>query len=158
MLEPIVDQIIQNLEYAAELYNRLILVIGSYGSGKTEILNTVAERINIPVLNVNFELSRRMLDLTERQRALKVSQILKEIVAEGDKEVVIMDNTEILFDISLKQDPLRLLQGISRNKTIVASWNGDINDKHLFYAMPGHSEYRKYEIKDFLFVNLKAKK
>ncbi|MEN6474686.1 MAG: BREX-3 system P-loop-containing protein BrxF, partial [Syntrophaceae bacterium] len=40
--------------------------------------------------------------------------------------VVLLDNIEILFDVSLKQDPLRLLQGLSRNTTLVAAWSGEI--------------------------------
>jgi len=41
-------------------------------------------------------------------------------------DVVLLDNVEVLFDVSLKQDPLRLLQGLSRNKTVVAAWSGEI--------------------------------
>ena len=30
----------------------------------------------------------------------------------------------LLFDARLKQDPLRCLQGLSRNRTVVAAWTG----------------------------------
>jgi hypothetical protein len=70
-----------------------------------------------------------MLDLTERQRALQLPRLLGEIVGEATGELVLLDNIEILFDVHLKQDPLRLLQGLSRNKTVVAAWNGSIMDK-----------------------------
>jgi hypothetical protein len=59
-------------------------------------------------------------------------------------DVVILDNIEILFDPALQQDPLRCLQGVSRNRTIVASWNGSARDRMLSYAEPGHREYRRY--------------
>ena len=55
-----------------------------------------------------------------------------------------MDNTEILFDLALQQDPLRLLQHASRNRTIVTSWNGTVDDRYLNYADSGHPEYRRY--------------
>ncbi|MBU0482850.1 MAG: BREX-3 system P-loop-containing protein BrxF, partial [Proteobacteria bacterium] len=51
------------------------------------------------------------------------------------------------------QDPLRLLQGLSRNKTVVASWNGAIIDGFLTYAEPAHPEYRRYPVHDFLVTN-----
>jgi hypothetical protein len=70
--------------------------------------------------------------------------------------VVLLDNIEILFDVSLKQDPLRLLQGISRNKTVVAALSGAINYGHMVYATPGHPEYKRYSLRDFLVVSPEA--
>ena len=55
--------------------------------------------------------------------------------------------------LGLKQDPLKLLQGISRNKTVVAAWNGTIVDDYFTYAAPGHPEYRRYPMRDFLVVS-----
>jgi len=94
-----------------------------------------------------------MLDLTERQRALQLPRLLGEIVGEATGELVLLDNIEILFDVHLKQDPLRLLQGLSRNKTVVAAWNGSIVDGHMTYAVPDHPEYRRYPIRDFLVAS-----
>jgi hypothetical protein len=108
-----------------------------------------------PLVNVNLELSCRMLDLTERQRALQLPRLLGEIVSETG-ELVLLDNIEILFDVRLKQDPMRLLQGLSRNKTVVAAWNGSIVDGHMTYAVPDHPEYRRYPIHDFLVASPEA--
>ena len=96
-----------------------------------------------PLVNVNLELSRQLLDLTSRQRTLQLPHLLSNIMAASASEVTLLDNIEILFDITLKQDPLRLLQGLSRNKTVVAAWNGSIEGDHLVYAAPGHAEYRR---------------
>ena len=59
-----------------------------------------------------------MLDLTERQRALQLPRLLSEVVNIYQSDVILLDNIEILFDVSLKQKPLRLLQDLSRNKTV----------------------------------------
>ena len=37
-------------------------------------------------------------------------------------DVVLLDNIELLFAVEFAQDPLRLLQSLSRNVTIVAAW------------------------------------
>jgi hypothetical protein len=47
---------------------------------------------------------------------------------------------------------LRLLQGLSRNKTVVAAWSGSIDAEHLIYAMPGHPEYRRCSTRDVMVV------
>jgi hypothetical protein len=70
------------------------------------------------------------------QPALQVPPLLGAIVGEATGELVLLDNIEILFDVHLKQDPLRLLQGLSRNQTVVAAWNGSIVDGHVTYAVP----------------------
>jgi hypothetical protein len=67
---------------------------------------------------------------------------------------VVLDNLEILFDKDLKQDPLRLLQGLSRNRAVVASWNGSMTSGRLLYAETGHPEYRSYNAVDALIVSM----
>ncbi|MBU1206624.1 MAG: BREX-3 system P-loop-containing protein BrxF [Proteobacteria bacterium] len=152
MMEPLSDQIISKMNQAAELYHRLILVVAPSGAGKTTALQDVGERTGVPLINVNLELSRRMLDLTERQRALQVPRLLGDIVATISGDAVLIDNIEILFDPHLKQDPLRLLQGLSRNKTIIAAWNGSFINGYITYAKPDHPEYRRYPANNILII------
>ncbi|MBX6763712.1 MAG: BREX-3 system P-loop-containing protein BrxF [Rubrobacteraceae bacterium] len=153
MRAPLADQVLRKIGEARELYYRLILMVGPSGSGKTSALQEVSARTAAPLVNVNLELSRRMLDLTERRRALHAPRLLGEIVGEATGELVLLDNIEILFDVHLRQDPLRLLQGLSRNRTVVAAWNGSIADGHMTYAAADHPEYRRYPMHDFLVVN-----
>jgi hypothetical protein len=132
------------------------MLVAPAGAGKTAVLQDVHERTAAPLVNVNLELSRRMLDLTERQRALQLPRLLAEIVAASAADVILLDNVEVLFDVSLKQEPLRLLQGLSRNKTVVTAWSGSIDGEHMLYATPDHPEYRRYPLRDFLVVNPEA--
>jgi hypothetical protein len=117
------------------------------------VLLDVAKQRGWRYINVNLELSRRLLDLTERQRALQVPRLLADIAGNNGEQVVLLDNIEILFDMALKQDSLRLLQGLSRNRTIVAAWSGVIENRHVIYAAPGHPEYRRYPIGDLIVVS-----
>jgi len=156
MAEPLADRVIKRIGQAAELYHRLVMLVAPAGAGKTAALQDVHERTAAPLVNVNLELSRRMLDLTERQRALQLPRLLAEIVGASAADVVLLDNVEVLFDVSLKQDPLRLLQGLSRNKTVVAAWSGTIDGEHMVYATPDHPEYKRYPLRDFLVVNPEA--
>lgn len=153
MAEPLADQIMRKVKQTAGLYHRLMLVVAPAGAGKTTALLYVQDRTDASLVNVNLELSRRMLDLTERQRALQLPRLLRDIVSKSEGEMILLDNIEILFDVGLKQDPLRLLQGLSRNKTVVAVWNGTIVEDSLTYATPAHPEYRRYPMRDFLVAS-----
>ena len=153
MAEPLADQIMRKVKQAAELYHRLMLVVAPAGAGKTTALLDVQDRTDASLVNVNLELSRRMLDLTERQRTLQLPHLLRDLVSKSEGGMILLDNIEILFDVGLKQDPLRLLQGLSRNKTVVAAWNGAIVEDSLTYAAPAHPEYRRYPMRDFLVAS-----
>jgi len=156
MAEPLADKIIPLLDQAAELYHRLILLAAPAGAGKTAALQDIHARLAAPLINLNLEVSQRLLDLTERQRTLQLPRLLAEIVGATGSEVVLLDNIEMLFDIALKQDPLRLLQGLSRNRTVVAAWSGPVQVEHLVYATPDHPEYRRYPLRDLLVINPEA--
>lgn len=156
MAASIQDKIKQSLQAAEGLYHRLVLLVGESGSGKTNVLRNVAEEFGASIINVNLELSSELLELTAKQRSLRLPSILDQIV-NSELSPVILDNIEILFDKDLKQDPLRLLQGISRNRVVVASWHGTVISGRLLYAEPGHPEYRNYETADALIVNMEEK-
>lgn len=153
MAEPIHDKIKRSLQAAEGLYYRLVLLVGKTGSGKTSVLRKVAEEFGSSVVNVNLALSGKLLELTPKQRSLRLPGILNQIVDQAQTPVV-LDNLEILFDKTLQQDPLRLLQSISRNQAVVASWNGIAKAGRLLYAEPGHSEYRSYDSVDALIVDM----
>ena len=151
------EQLIEKINQADELYHRLILVVGRSGSGKTSLLQEVSKQTGFRYINLNLELSRALLELTERQRILRLPLLIDEIIGKTGDQVVLIDNIEILFEVSLKQDPLRLLQQISRNRTVVATWNGTIAGGYLTYAAPNHPEYRRYPAHDLLVVTLEKK-
>jgi hypothetical protein len=135
-------------------YHRLVVVVGASRTGKTTVLQQVRDASGVPLINVNLELSKRLLDLTERQRSLQLPRLLDQIVTETGRDEALLDNNEILFDVHLKQDPLRIFQGLSRSRTIVVSWNGRTNAESLFYATPDHPEFRQYPLMDMMVVGV----
>jgi ATP/maltotriose-dependent transcriptional regulator MalT len=77
MPEPLADSVMNRIGQAAELYHRLIILAAPAGSGKTAALQEIQRRTAAPLINVNLQLSQRMLDLTERQRALQISRLYR---------------------------------------------------------------------------------
>ena len=150
-----VAAILSRIEGARHRYHRLILVAGAGGSGKTAALRAVAQATGAPVLNLNLELSRRLLELTARQRVLRLPALLDELIPRG-RSPVLLDNTELLFEPALRTDPLKLLQGAARNRTVVAAWNGALDGGWLTCAEPGHPEYRRYRRDGLAIVSLGA--
>lgn len=144
MKEEVLQELKERVTGSAGAYHRLVLLVGPPGSGKTEVLRAFAVESGVPVVNVNLDLSARMLDLTERQRRLQIPTLLESLL-DPSAPFVALDNTELIFDPGLQQDPLRLLQGLSRNRTVVATWSGAAVGGHLQYAAADHPEFRRYD-------------
>ncbi len=127
-----------------DTYYKLILAVGPARTGKTAALTELAAKHKWPRINVNLCLSEKLLELTHRQRAVRVAGILNDTVRDETSNVVLLDNIELLFAPELAQDPLKLLQSLSRNRTIVAAWPGNFDGSSLTYSEPGHPEARRY--------------
>lgn len=153
MTESLSGEIQRRIKEAEAQYHRLVLVVGPARSGKTIALQQLAQRSGYPLLNVNLCLSERILDVTVRQRALRTPKLLDELIGTAGANVVLLDNIEMLFDRDLRQDPLRLLQRLSRSRTVVAAWPGEVVGIDLVYAEPGHPEYRRYTSPEALLVH-----
>lgn len=137
-------QIQDVLPKTQDTYYKLILAVGPARTGKTAALTELAAKHEWPRVNVNLCLSEKLLELTQRQRAVRVAGILDDTVRGEKSDVVLLDNIELLFATELAQDPLKLLQSLSRNRTIVAAWPGNFDGAALTYAEPGHPEARRY--------------
>lgn len=202
-------QITGALQSAAGLYHRLVLLVGEAGSGKSAVLRGIAAGYGTHVININLALAGELLELSARQRPLRLPEILGQILDQAlarnqamalaqpkdqghtnaptqskvpdqaraeDQPLpnsplthhsddassllqptpLVLDNLELLFDQALRQDPLRLLQGLARNRTLLASWNGTFSVGRLGYAEPGHPEYRAYDAPEALIVTMES--
>jgi len=112
MAEPLADQILRKIGEARELYHRLILIgvdldLRIARQHQSRAISPDAGPDRTPTGSVATATFARCL-CVERQAS----------------DVLLFDNIEIVFDVRLKQHPLRLLKELSRNKTIVAAWSG----------------------------------
>jgi hypothetical protein len=148
-----VDRIVRAIQDTSDLYYRLVLLVGPSGAGKTSTLYELASKNGFQYLNLSLEVSRRLLDLPTAQRPVAVRRFMDELM-DGDAGPILCDNIELLFDVSLRQDPLHLLQLLSRKRAIVAAWNGSVAGGYLIYAAPDHPEYRRYPAQDLLLIAL----
>jgi len=153
MAAPLSDRILARVSESAGLYHRLLLVVGPPRSRKTGALRVIAAAKKWPLVNVNLRLSELLLELTQKQRALRAARLLGDIVDGAGGDVVLLDNIELLFAPELAQDPLRLLQGLSRNRIVIATWSGSFDGTTLTYAEPGHPEARRYSRPEAIVVS-----
>ena len=97
-MESIVENIINKIDIVSTMYYQLVLIIVSSGGGKTKALQEIGSRINAPLININLELSRRLLPLTNKQRVLQLKNHLASIVNESESKVVHYCPTVLNYD------------------------------------------------------------
>lgn len=139
------NEVVSAVEEVAEAYHRLVLLVAPIASGKSERLAYLASQQAWPLLNVNQVVAERLLELNAGERAIKCKWVLSDAISGVGADTVVLDNIEMLFEECLRQDPLRLLQSLSRSRTLLVGWPGHFDGRHLTFADPGHRDYRKYD-------------
>lgn len=127
------------------LNSKLVLLIGPPKSGKTALLKQLSERRNVEVLNIGATVARRLLLVPSKQRHLHAAELLRDVVDQtADCDLLLVDNIELLFDRTLKMDPLDLLKRHAHARRVVASWPGELRNDRLTYATSQHPEHQDY--------------
>lgn len=147
----LVDRLTRRVRTVGTSYHRLVLLVAPVDSGKTATLRRAAEHLGGHVVNVNLELSRHLLDLSAEQRKLRCAHILDDVLGPDDTTAFLC-RTEMLFDPAFQHDPLRLMQQLSRRRTVVAAWSGAVDGAFLTYAEPGHPEYRRCPVDGLVWL------
>jgi len=126
----------------SDLQIRLILLVGS---SKTRLLLALARRLNTTPLNVGVELGRRLAAMPVSDRGFLMNESLRKITHDVRNDVpLLLDSLEVLFEPSLKINPLNVIKLLAHSRLVIAAWPGEMRDDHLIYAGMGHPEYRDY--------------
>jgi hypothetical protein len=95
-------------------------------------------------VNISLELSKGLMDIPKTKRSARVHKCLAKILHKFNSDVLWIERMQILFHPELEFNPIKFFQNVSRNKTIILSWDGEYKNNKLIYAKPGHQEYRVY--------------
>jgi hypothetical protein len=134
-------QFLDTIRATQGAYHKLTIIAGGARSGKTPLLKQVAAHLDLPLINLSLLLSQRLLGQNRRQRALNAEDVATEVIDENYKSGLCLDDTELLFDSTLRLNPLGFLQGVSRNRLIVATWNGIVAGGELRFGHTGHPDF-----------------
>lgn len=112
-----------------------------YVCGNIDYDKQFASAINIPYINLNLRLSKKLQNIPKSNYPLQVGEKLNEIFNSYHAHALWLGNIEILFDKQLQQHPVRLLEQLSKRFKLIVSWPGEYDGNALIYATPEHPEY-----------------
>lgn len=140
-----IDKLERLVDDLGALHNKLILLIGPPGCGKTRLLGSLAANRKMLPMNIGATLATLLATLPQRQRQLQAMTLLRQLADNyAGEDLLLIDNIELLFDHSLKLDPLGLLKQQAHRIRVVAVWPGELRDGRLTYGEMEHPEHQDY--------------
>ena len=138
-------------------YHKLVLLAGDFSSGKTWLMRRVCDDIGGVYLNVNLELTRRLLTIDARTYATKASDILKDLCDTSDPHrPLFLDNIELLFSPEVGcLNPVDLFKKVSRERVIVLSLPCRLTGQsRAEYSELGRRDHMSLDISGFAVVEM----
>ena len=139
-LDSIVDKI-------GDLNSKLVLLVGDPKSGRSHLLFELSKRRQASLVNVGAALGRSVLTVPISHRHRRAAELLKNQADGVAKDgLLLLYNIELLFDKTMRLNPIDFLRRFAQVRKVVAVWPGDLSNDRLTYACVGHPEHRDYAV------------
>lgn len=136
----------QKIEELQNNENKLLLIIGQPGSGKSKLIRNYSAETGVPII----DLDKIFVNTPSDQLMTEMKNFLKTY----HKNVLLLDNKKILYAKNSQIDLLAFLKELSKDITVVATWNGMIEDGQLYHIRKDGPENLIYSVQkeDFKYI------
>ncbi len=150
-----VDELLSCVDAAKGKEQRLIVVTGNPGSGKSQILREAAAKKKWDYVDCRTLVSEELIELLPAMRASKAPGLMSEILEQYDSGVILLDRVQTLFTPVLQLNPLALLRSLSEKYLLVVAWPGYYQDEKLFFNRLGETEPLKFNAEGVVIWTVK---
>lgn len=139
--------------------HKLIILLGKFGSGKTAILKQTANAVEGKYLNLNMELSEKLLGIpiSHYLDGATVHAIIDQLCEDASphQEPLLVDNLEILFSPELgKINPIDTFKRISRERPVVIALPAYRQGLSAIYSSSGHEDYVVMPLEEYIVIEI----
>lgn len=118
------NQLKDAIEKAKENENKLILIVGLPGSGKSKLIHEYGKDSGIPILD---------LDNIFKDTTNNIAEVMDNFLVTYNKDVLLLDNKKILYAKDSNIDMLSFLKNLAEKLIVVATWNGKVDNNKLIH-------------------------
>lgn len=118
------NQLKDAIEKAKENENKLILIVGLPGSGKSKLIHEYSKDSGIPILD---------LDNIFKDTTNNIAEVMDNFLVTYNKDVLLLDNKKILYAKDSNIDMLSFLKNLAEKIIVVATWNGKVDNNKLIH-------------------------
>jgi hypothetical protein len=152
-------RLIETIRTVAADRHKLVILLGDFGTGKTGLLKDVAAEINGRYVNLNLELTDRLLTLPRSRYAdgvtthKEIDQLCDEL--SPNDEPLLIDNAELLFSPELgKLNPIDTFKRISRQRPVVLALPARRIGRYAEYSQLGRADPLRMALEEFSFIDI----
>lgn len=121
------DTLVETIEGSYKGSPKLVLVVGKPGSGKSKLVKEYSHNTGIPIVDFSKVLADDHHD---------PKTTMKEFLKNYRFDVLLIDNKTALYE-ALNDDLKHALDELAQKITVVATWNGYINEGNLAHIVNG---------------------
>ncbi|MBS6115039.1 BREX-3 system P-loop-containing protein BrxF [Thomasclavelia spiroformis] len=118
------NQLKDAIEKAKENENKLILIVGLPGSGKSKLIHEYSKDSGIPILD---------LDNIFKDTNNNIAEVMDNFLVTYNKDVLLLDNKKILYTKDSNIDMLSFFKNLAEKLVVVATWNGKVDNNKLIH-------------------------
>jgi len=122
---------------------RLVWLVGGSTVERSALLRRFADAESIPCLDVGRELSSALIELPASFRPASVEDCFSAMLDDQRETTICLDHLEILFEPSLRLQPVELVRNASRHHTLIASWPGVDEGNALVFGSADHPAHQR---------------
>ena len=150
----IIQQIVETVREGQKSAERLVLLVGRPGSGKSKLLRELSTIRGWQYINCRTFLTEEMLEMVPKVRAQEAPRLIAGTLEALKPEVVVLDDMQVLFAPVLQVDPLHLLKHLSRKFSVVAAWPGEFDGAKLVASTLSQPEPKVYDAKGLTIIQI----
>ncbi|HOU00694.1 MAG TPA: BREX-3 system P-loop-containing protein BrxF [Anaerolineaceae bacterium] len=159
MAETALDKLKEALRIVVHNRHKLVILLGDFGSGKTALLKQLAAELPAEYVNLNLELTERLLTRPRRDYADGVTaHALIDMLCDErspDGRTLLIDNVEILLSPELgKLNPVDTFKRVARQRSVVLALPGQRHGETAEYSVMGREDYFRIPLEDYPVVEL----
>ena len=159
MKSAITGELITAIQAVQADRHKLIILLGKFGAGKTAILKQTAAEVVGKYLNLNMELSEKLLGIPTSQYldGTTVHAIIDQLCEDASphQEPLFVDNLEILFSPELgKINPIDTFKRISRERPVVIALPAYRQGSSAIYSSSGHEDYVVMPLEEYIVIEI----
>ena len=150
------NETIEKIKFHVTQNDYKLMIICGDKNANNSLLEKLKSFENIDILNLNLILSRILITLKKNELDNPNELIENTLFKNTTKDIILLAHTNILFDVNLKWNPLDIFKKLSRNRTIIVLWDGELTRRGLEYASHPHLENMNYsmdELDQIIIIN-----
>lgn len=152
-------KVIEAIQIISGDRHRLVILIGEFDSGKTLLLKELSNELESKYINLNLELTERLLALPNNRYADGVTahETIDSICDQysPDGRPLFVDNIEILFSPELgKINPVDTFKRISRQRVVVMALPARRQGDSAEYSQIGRDDYLRIPLEEYTVIEM----